>query len=446
MADSAGHRDDELCFERLTEALKEQFRQLPDKRRGKNCVYAIEDAALSAFAVFYTQSPSFLAFQRAMEHTKGKSNAQTLFGIAKIPTDNHIRDLLDAVAPQHVFASLQSLFEALDACGEVERMREAGLGQLLIALDGTQHHHSYNVSCPSCTVAKRADGKTSYSHSAITPVVVCSAQRHVIVLEPEFILPQDGHDKQDCETAAAKRWLATFGERYRGRKVTVLGDDLYSRQPMCEQILAFGMNFILVCKASSHPTLYEWLDGLAHCGAVHTHAVSRRHGKKVFTDTYRFAAQVPLREGQDALLVNWCELTTTDAAGKVLYHNAFVTAHPIERSNVAALVQAGRARWQIENGNNNTLKTKGYNFEHNFGHGKMHLSALLATLNLLAFLLHTAQNLCTRKVQVLRAALGTRRNFFEHVRALTCYHCFDSYQALLDFMLQGLEIELADTS
>lgn len=53
------------------------------------------------------------------------------------------------------------------------------------------------------------------------------------------------------------------------------------------------------------------------------------------------------------------------------------------------IVRAGRARWKIENENNNTLKTKGYHLEHNFGHGKNHLSEALATLNILAFLFHT---------------------------------------------------------
>jgi len=43
----------------------------------------------------------------------------------------------------------------------------------------------------------------------------------------------------------------------------------------------------------------------------------------------------------------------------------------------------------VENESTNTIKTKGYHLTHNFGHGKQHLSALLATLNLLAFLFHT---------------------------------------------------------
>jgi hypothetical protein len=43
----------------------------------------------------------------------------------------------------------------------------------------------------------------------------------------------------------------------------------------------------------------------------------------------------------------------------------------------------------IENGSFNVLKTKGYNLEHSFGHGKQNLAALLVTLNLLAFAFHT---------------------------------------------------------
>jgi hypothetical protein len=105
--------------------------------------------------------------------------------------------------------------------------------------------------------------------------------------------------------------------------------------------------------------------------------------------------------------------------------------------HVAALAPAARARWGIENGANNTLKTKGYHFEHNFGHGQNHLSSLLATLNLLAFLLHTVQEITSRKYQLLRAHLPTRQTFFDDLRALTRDLCFDSFEALLDFMLEA---------
>jgi hypothetical protein len=70
----------------------------------------------------------------------------------------------------------------------------------------------------------------------------------------------------------------------------------------------------------------------------------RRQGQRLERDTYRFASQLPLRDGGDALEVNWCELTTTDTNGKVLYRNAFASNHPIDARNVEAMVQAGRTR------------------------------------------------------------------------------------------------------
>ena len=87
-----------------------------------------------------------------------------------------------------------------------------------------------------------------------------------------------------------------------------------------------------------------------------------------------------LRDGDDALLVNWCELTTTDESGNVLYHNTFVTNLALDDRKVLEVVAAGRCRWKIENENNNTLKTKGYHFEHNYGHGQQYLSSVLASL------------------------------------------------------------------
>jgi hypothetical protein len=74
----------------------------------------MEDAALSAFSVFFTQTPSFLAYQRMMEGSKGKSNAQSLFGVHQIPSDNHIRDLLDPVKPEQVFAVFEEILQVLE--------------------------------------------------------------------------------------------------------------------------------------------------------------------------------------------------------------------------------------------------------------------------------------------------------------------------------------------
>lgn len=434
-----------VTFDALVSRLRQTFAQFPDQRTGKNIRYTLEDAALGAFAVFFTQSPSFLAFQRSMQIAKGQSNARTLFAMHQIPCDNQIRNLLDGVAPAHALPMFARVVDTLHELGYLEPFRSLN-GDLLVPLDGTQYHASKDIHCAQCTQTHHRDGQTTYSHTVITPVIAAPGQRAVIALEPEFITPQDGHDKQDCENAAAKRWLAQHGTRYRALGVTVLGDDLYSRQSLCEAIVEQGLNFVLVCKPTSHKTLYEWVAGLETTGGVHTLTQTRRRGKKTETDTYRFVSQVPLRDGDDALQVNWCELTTTRADGRVIYNNAFATNHPVTADNVADIVKAGRTRWKVENENNNTLKTKGYHLTHNFGHGKQHLSTLLATLNLLAFLFHTVLGMSDAKYQLIRQHLPTRKTFFNDIRALTRYLYFESWHSLLEFMLRGLELEAPDTS
>jgi len=427
-----------LAFDPLVQALHQQLPSLPDYRKGKNTQYAIKAAALGAFAVFFTQSPSFLAYQRTMRQAKGRSNAESLFGIGDIPCDNQIRTLLDPVAPAHLFPVFAGVYDALDGAGHLSQWRVFA-DQLLIALDGTEYFSSQEIHCAHCSQRTHAHGRVTYVHQAITPVIVAPGKHQVIPLEPEFITPQDGHAKQDCEQVAAKRWIERQAGRY--QQVTLLGDDLYCNQPLCAHLLRHGFNFIFVCKPESHTTLYEWLAGVDAAGELPQVTIRRWNGRFRTVYTYRYANDVPLREGEDALWVNWCELTLTkETDGTILYGNAFATNHAVDRSNVEAVVQAGRTRWKIENEHNNTLKTKGYHLEHNYGHGKQYLSAVLLTLNLLAFLFHTVLGWADQKYQLVRQALAARQTFFQDLQALTRYLLFESWDQLLDFMLRGLEI------
>ncbi|NOQ94099.1 MAG: hypothetical protein GQ547_05620 [Methylophaga sp.] len=62
---------------------------------------------------------------------------------------------------------------------------------------------------------------------------------------------------------------------------------------------------------------------------------------------YRFASQVLLRDTDDALFVNWCELTITDDNNRVIYRNGFATDYPLNRKNIKQVIEAGRTRWKI---------------------------------------------------------------------------------------------------
>ncbi len=273
-------------------------------------------------------------------------------------------------------------------------------------------------------------------------MLVAPGKGEVLALDPEFITPQDGHAKQDCEQEAAKRWVRRHAPHLPFANVTVLGDDLFCHQPFCALLVEHHWNFILVCKPESHPKLYGWVHYLAT--AERLGVVRERHWNGKFGEiwTYRFAPDLPLRGEQPSLRVNWCDLTIThEQRGAQLYHNAFATLHPVTATTVQAIVAAGRARWKVENENNNVLKTKGYHLEHNFGHGSQHLAAVLVMLNLLAFLFHTVLALLDANYQLLRRVLGARQTFFNDLRTLTRYFVFDSWDHLLTFMIQQLELE-----
>jgi len=428
------------AFDHLIERLRCVAAALPDPRTGENVIFAMADIALSAFAVFFTQSPSFLSYQCAMEQARGRNNARSLFQVERIPTDNHIRQTLDPVEPHHLFSLFDDLHRAFDQAGLLEAMRAAHRTQL-IALDATWYFSSQNIHCPNCSCLRHAEGQTTHYHSAITPVIVSPGHSQVVPLRPEFITPRDGQVKQDCEIAAAKRWLAAHAERYSTGNDTLLGDDLYAHQPFCRQVLLHSFHFLFTCKPASHASLYQWVEALEPGRQLHSLKL-RLKGKSNRWEHhhYRWANNVPLTDSDDALKVNWCELTITDAQETVLYRNAFITDWPITADTVAGLVAAGRARWKIENESNNVLKNRGYHLEHNFGHGKKHLSSLLATMNLLAFGLHTLLELDDASYRLIRATLGARRTFFEHVRTLTSYLHFESWERLMDFMMGGLEI------
>jgi len=153
---------------------------------------------------------------------------------------------------------------------------------------------------------------------------------------------------------------------------------------------------------------------------------------------------VPLRDGDDALAVNWIDITVVNETNnETLYHNSFISNHKITEKRAEAIAAAGRCRWKVENENINTLKTHGYNLEHNYGHGEKFLSSLLVSLILIAFLFHTILDIAAGKYKALRNALPSRKEFFSDVRALIRYLCFESLEQLFDFMISSLERDYA---
>jgi hypothetical protein len=427
-----------LSFERLRSTVIATATQVPDHRTGQNTQYAMADAVLSAFAMFYVQSPSFLAYERDGERAHGRQNAYHLFGLEKVPSAPQTRNLLDPLRPSQLGAPFWNMFDQLRWGGYLKAY-QGGLSPWLISFDGSQYFHSTRIHCPQCREVV-LNGQPHYAHTVVAPVLVAPGQPEVIVLEPEFITPQDGQEKQDCELRASERWLTRQATRFAPGSVTYLADDLYCHQPFCELVRAQQQHFAFTCKPESHTTLYTEIALLSKIGGLGEYTERCAVAGQMQVWRYRYVNRLPLRAEAPVLYVNWCEVTITrEATGEQLYHNAWATDHDLRQATLHRFVQTARSHWKHENEGHNVLKQQGYHLEHNFGHGTRYLAQVLLLLNLLAFLVHTALAFCDETYQAVRANLATRITFFNDVRALLRYLDFDSWQAILTFMKTQLE-------
>jgi hypothetical protein len=411
----------------LISELKANCAAFPDPRQGRTGNIAMADFGLSAFAMFFMQSVSFLAFQRRLEIGNGRSNCQTLFGITKISSDNHIRKMLDGVDPALLLPSFRRIEQLLAERDVREAFGRLG-GRPLVAWDGTQYFRSEKLGCANCLTCKHSNGKVDYYHTLLAATVVAPGHSKVIPLFPEFIATQDGAEKQDCERNAARRWYEKHGSRLRTLRPVYLGDDLFACQPVAAMVKDNGDDFIFTCKNSSHKALYDFMAG----AEPERLEVKVRKRNSTETRRYRWFEGVPLRDGKDAMLVNWIGMEIVDAKGKVKFTCAWVTSLFVSKYNVAEIADAGRARWKIENESFNVLKNHGYELEHNFGHGEKFLAMMLAALNLLAFAWHSVLDLIEPPWLAAREKLAKRTTFFGDLLTLTSYVVFPSWQVLLE--------------
>jgi hypothetical protein len=193
-----------LTLKNIISGFRNRWEAAPDARKpNNNTQYQMVDAILSAFSVFFMQSSSFLAHQRLMQSKKGRNNAASLFQVERIPSDPQIRNMLDPLAVQYFHADFWTIWDELQAQQQLLKFRNA-LGGYLLAMDGVTHFSSEKISCPECLKRQDRQGSEHFYHSAITPVLVKPGMKHALPLPPEFIVPQDGHEKQDCERSAAK--------------------------------------------------------------------------------------------------------------------------------------------------------------------------------------------------------------------------------------------------
>jgi hypothetical protein len=417
-----------LDFSALKNALATHFNAIADPRQRGKCSYSYHDVLMSAFACMYFQDPSLVQFQKRMEEQQGRSNLHTLFGVKQVPGDTQLRDILDTVPGERLTPVFKDFFERLRRHKHLDSYAVLP-NTLMCTIDGTHYHSSNKIHCDCCLTKTSKQGEITYSHAVLQGAIMHPDQKQVLPVMPEPIQNSDGQQKQDCEINAAKRFVANLRKNHPRQKFIIAGDGLMSSQPMMELVRDHDMHSLFVAKPGDHKYLFEWIDTFEQLPEL---KVTDKQGRM---HHYRWQNAVPLNGRADAINVNFLEYTLFDAKGKQSYRNSWVTDIDITEANIATLAQAGRCRWKIENECFNTLKNQGYHIEHNYGHGKQHLSYNMYLLTLLAFYFHQIFELTDGSYQACRKKFGSKRYMWESFRGAIRVILFEDWATFYDFML-----------
>ncbi len=108
-----------LNADALIRNIRNKFRDIPDHRAG-NSKISLDDALMSAFAMFQFKDPSLLAFDRRRKEEP--ENLHSIYGITNIPSDSQMRTIVDPVDISSLCAPFTSVFRQLQRGKDFEKM------------------------------------------------------------------------------------------------------------------------------------------------------------------------------------------------------------------------------------------------------------------------------------------------------------------------------------
>lgn len=429
-----------LNADALIDLMRKDFQQISDHRAG-NSKIPLDDALMSALAMFQLKDPSLLAFDKRRKEEP--ENLHSIWGITNIPCDSQIRTILDPLELSSLRTPFRSAFRQLQRGKDFEKMAFLD-GHYLLSGDGTGFYSSEKVISPYCMAKKNKNGNTLYYQQMYAAAFVHPDHKEVIPVFPEMITKRDGKKKNDCERNAARRFYDDFRREHPHLKVIVVEDALSSNAPHILDLKRLNLRFILGAKPGDHKFLFEQVDLAAEQGRVTEFEYTDPDDPEKI-HSFRFLNQVPLNQSNQDLLVNFMEYCQVGKDGKITKFS-WVTDLEITKENAFDIMRAGRARWKIENETFNTLKNQGYNLGHNYGLGEKNLSAVFTILMMLAFLLDQILQMSCWLFQEAWKKEMSKRSLWEAVRSYFKTWQVDSMETIYRAITYGTgDYQLKDT-
>ena len=431
----------EINLDNEISALRKIFQGVVDKR-ASNASHKLDDILMCGYSMFSLKYTSLLDFEQ--QTFVEKSNLMTVFGIEKICSDVQLRAVLDKVDPLFIRNLFSRKFGTLQKTGLLDEFsyKIGGVSYHVVSCDGVQHFSSKKIGCPCCLKKEHKDGSCTYYHSMLCAALVHPDKREVFIMDVEPIIQQDGVEKNDCERNAAKRLqinMKTAYEKYQKRyNFLFVEDALYANAPHIEQLIHNGFNYLLNVKPESHKTLFKYIQGKRSRKELKTYTYTENGIKHQF----EYVNNVLLCCSSPKLRVNFIQYTQTDKNGKTTTFT-WITNIQLAENKLIALMKAARARWKIENETFNTLKNLGYNFEHNYGHGKDHLATMFAYLMMLAFYIDQLIQACCHTFRQIEEKIRTKVKLWQTIKSIFQTIFVDSVYHIYQYLATLFEIKLA---
>ena len=422
-----------LSTEKLLGRVRNTFQSITDSRQKEKSQISMSDALMSGLAVFALKFPSLLKFDEQREEEPIRHNLQHLYGIQQVPCDTQMREIIDPVEPTALHPAYRALLQSVKETGGLEAFRFLKHGYL-VSIDGTGLFASSSICCPDCATKTKRNKETLHYHQLLAAVLMHPDLKQVLPLIPEPILRGDGDTKNDCEQMAVKRLLKRLREDYPTWRLTIVEDALFAKGPHLKLLKELNLSYIIGVKEGDHAHLFE---------AVKKHEDDETMDGRIIQDDtkqklmiYRFVNGLELNKSHSDIKVNFLEYVEVEN-NKVSCRFTWITDHTITQNNCIELVRGGRSRWKIENETFNTLKNQGYRLEHNYGHGKQHLSTNFALLMLLAFFIDQIQELVYVPFQKARRRFRSRTSLWEQMRALFVSYFIDDWDTFWQAIITG---------
>ena len=276
--------------------------------------------------------------------------------------------------------------------------------EYLVAIDGSQHL-AFQEQHPDHCLTKTKDGVTKHSLQVLEAKVVTSIGL-VASLMTEFIEnAAPNASKQDCELRGFERLARHLKERFQRLALCLLLDGLYACGTCFAICSANGWHFLATLKDDSLPSVHDEQIALwpMQSAQLSKRTFKTKRGRERVEQEVRWITDIDYTDTENRTH-RVCAITCVETVTPLLVRPrrakkpnpgeeanapsttktyAWVTNYTVTKSNIWALVEAGRKRWKIENEGFNDQKNHGdMRLEHAYSYNQNAIKVFYYTLQL----------------------------------------------------------------